>query len=468
MRSTGTIDDTETAATEATSAELLSLPRSHRPRSMRGVSIAAAVVQFAILGVAAFTVVALVAGSRVRSSGNEEAIRDAREWASLISDDVVGPRITPELMAGDPAAIAELDKIVRGMVENGPVTRVKVWTPEGKIVYSDDHDLIGQTFTLEPAVIDALRTEQPVISVAQPEVVENELDVDDGSGHQLEVYMPFRLASGEWMLYEHYQHESAVSAGAEVITATFSPVVLKSLIALELIQLPLAWWLARRVRATQRQRAMLLQRALDASDDERRRIAADLHDGVVQDLAGMSFSVDAVRHDPLVRSDPAIVSTLDRVVDEAQKSIRSLRTLLVDIYPPSLDDGDLVGALNDLLTPLQAAGVRTEFVDTVTGTLSPLTHGLLYRAARESLKNVERHAAASSVRVVMRDGDEHEIVMEIIDDGCGFDVAARDERPADGHFGVRMLRDLVRAADGDIVIDSAPGRGTVVRMWVPR
>jgi signal transduction histidine kinase len=270
------------------------------------------------------------------------------------------------------------------------------------------------------------------------------------------------------MLYEHYQHASAVSAGAEVITATFSPVVLKSLIALELLQLPLAWWLARRVRASQRQKAMLLQRALDASDDERRRIAQDLHDGVVQDLAGMSFSVDAVRHDPLVRTSPAIVGTLDRVVDEAQKSIRSLRTLLVDIYPPSLDEGDLVGALNDLLVPLEASGVHTEFVDTVTGTLSPLTHGLLYRAARESLTNVQRHAGASTVRVVMRDGQENEVVMEIIDDGRGFDVAARDERPPDGHFGVRILADLVRAADGDIVIESAPGRGTIVRMRVPR
>jgi signal transduction histidine kinase len=189
---------------------------------------------------------------------------------------------------------------------------------------------------------------------------------------------------------------------------------------------------------------------------------------VVQDLAGVSFSVDAVRHDPAVSDSPEIASTLERVVDEAQKSIRSLRTLLVDIYPPSLDDGDLVSALNDLLAPLEAAGLRTEFTDTATGTLSPVTHGLLYRAAREALRNVDRHAAASSVRVLLHDDGADGVVMEIIDDGQGFDVAARDERPADGHFGVRMLRDLVRAADGDISIESAPGRGTTVRMSVPR
>ena len=166
------------------SAELLDLPRSHRPRSMRGVSIAAAVFQFAILGVAAFTIVALVAGSRVRSSGNDEAIRDAREWAALISRDVVGPRVTPELVAGDPAAIAALDAIVQDMVKNGPVSRVKVWTPNGKVVYSDESELIGQTFELEQTVVDAVRTDQPVVSVAQVSDSENALDTDRHGGQQ--------------------------------------------------------------------------------------------------------------------------------------------------------------------------------------------------------------------------------------------------------------------------------------------
>jgi two-component system, NarL family, sensor kinase len=465
---TGTTIEPETLPPREAAADLLDIPRSNSVRSTRGVSIAAAVVQFGLLGIAAFAIVALVAGSHVRSSGNDEAIRDARELALIISDAVVGPLVTPELIAGDPAAIAAIDAVVDGMVANGPVTRVKVWSPDGTIVYSDQHELIGKTYELDPKVAESVISHEPVIEVAQVGEVENELDADPADGDQLEAYMPFQLDSGDWMIYEHYQHASTVSAGAEVITATFSPVVLRSLIALELLQLPLAWWLARRVRSTQRQKVMLLQRALDASDDERRRLAQDLHDGVVQDLAGVSFSVDAVRHDPHVRESPAIVGTLDKVVDEAQKSIRSLRTLLVDIYPPSLDDGDLVGALNDLLVPLEAGGVRTEFVDTATGALSPLTHGLLYRAAREALRNVERHAQATSVRLVLRDGAHGHVVLEIIDDGCGFDLAAREERPPDGHFGVRMLGDLVRAADGDINIESALGEGTTVRMSVPK
>lgn len=465
MLGTGTIVRPEAAPADEAPADLLDLPRTHRARSTRGVSIAAAVAQFAVLGAVAFTVVALVAGSHVRSSGTDEAIRDARELAQVISHNVVAPQVSDALLAGDPAASQQLDDIVNGLVANGPVRRVTVWTPEGTVVYSDQPEQIGTTYELEPEVLDVLRTEQPSISFVEGAELDPPIE---GAGRLLEVYMPFRLPSGDWMIYEHYQHANSVSEGAEVITATFSPVVMRSLIALTLLQLPLAWWLASRVRKSQRTKMMLLQRALDASDDERRRIAQDLHDGVVQDLAGVSFSVDAVRHDPLVRQSPELVGTLDRVVDEAQKSIRSLRTLLVDIYPPSLDDGDLVGAMEELLAPLAARGMRTELVDGFTGPLSPLTHGLLYRTAREALRNVERHSAASSVSVLMRDGMEGHVVMEVVDDGRGFDVAARDERPADGHFGVRMLRDLVRAADGDIQIESAPGKGTTVRMTVPR
>jgi two-component system NarL family sensor kinase len=259
-----------------------------------------------------------------------------------------------------------------------------------------------------------------------------------------------------------------VAAGADQVTAAFSPLVIRSLIALELLQLPLAWWLARRVRESQRQRAVLLQSALDASDGERRRIAQDLHDGIVQDLAGVSFAVDAVRHDPSVRQSPTAVATLDRVVDKAQASIRGLRTLLVDIYPPNLEEGDLAGALGDLLAPFQARGVHTEFRDEITGDVSTASHGLMYRTAREALRNVEQHAEASTVTIVLRDHDGRNVEMEIADDGKGFHAEQLEAQQADGHFGVRLLGDVARAAGGELRLDSSPGHGTRVLLVVPR
>lgn len=437
-----------------------------RLKGSRGVSIIAALVQFAVVGVAALIVVALVAGSRVRSTSTDESVRDARELALLLSAQIVAPRATPELLAGDPAAIAAMDEVIGDIVANGPVNRFKIWTPDGTIVYSDEHRLIGMQFTLEPEVVATLVTDDPVVDFTDLDAPENLYD--EAGERQLEVYLPLRLDDGTILIYEHYQHTSAVDAGADKVTAAFSPVVIRSLIALALLQLPMAWWLARRVRESQRQRMLLLQSALEASDGERRRIAQDLHDGVVQDLAGVSYAIDAVRHDPTVRSSPAVVSTLDRVVDEAQRSIRGLRTLLVDIYPPNLEEGDLAGALGDLLIPFEARGVRTEFRDDITGQASSAANAMIYRTAREALRNVESHAEASSVKVLLRDHRDDGVELQVVDDGKGFDKAVLEEQQADGHFGVRLLADVARAAGGELTIVTAPGAGTRVTLVVPR
>ncbi len=423
-------------------------------------------VQFAIVGVAILFVVALVAGSRVRDTSTQESIRDARELASLMANEIVAPKMTPELIAGEPIAVASMDAVIDSIVGRGTINRVKVYTPEGVVVYSDEHLLIGQKFPLEADVVATLTSNKPVVIFTDLKGPENAYEQELDS--QLEVYMPMHLTTGETLIYEHYQHTSAVSAGADEVTAAFSPLVIRSLIALELLQLPLAWWLARRVRESQRQRAALLQSALDASDGERRRIAQDLHDGIVQDLAGVSFAVDAVRHDPSVQQSPTAVATLDRVVEKAQASIRGLRTLLVDIYPPNLESGDLAGALTDLLVPFEARGVATEFHDEITGSVSSAAHGLMYRTAREALRNVEQHAAASTVQVVLRDHDAHTVEMLISDDGKGFHPEVLEAQQADGHFGVRLLGDVARAAGGELQLESTPGNGTRVLLVVPR
>lgn len=435
-------------------------------RSRRGVSIVAAVVQFAVVGIAAATIVAIVAGARVRTTGTNEAIRDAREWATLLAGNVIAPQIDEAVLAGDAASLAKLDDVVSSVVRSGPIFRIKVWTTDGRVVYSDDKALIGKTFELSEPVLRSIATGEPYVDTTMAEDAENQFQ--GAPGRQLEVYMPFRLADGRLMLYEHYQYYTALSDGAAKVTAAFSPLVLKSLIVLELLQLPLAWWLARRVRSAQRQKELLLRSALDASDNERRRIARDLHDGVVQDLAGVSYAIDAVRHDPTVRNSAAVGATLDRVVDKAQRSIKGLRTLIVDIYPPTLEEGDLGGALAELLVPLEAEGIEASFHDDATGHMSSTTHGLLYRTAREALRNVQKHAGAQRVEVVLTDLDRDRVKLEIIDDGRGFDVGTLDGAYDDGHFGVRMLSDVVNAAGGALELRSEPGEGTTLTLVAPR
>ena len=112
------------------------------------------------------------------------------------------------------------------------------------------------------------------------------------------------------------------------------------------------------MRRAREERERLLRRAVEASDAERRRIAADLHDGVVQELAGASFALAAAAK-RMTGSPRAVAASLDRVAAGVRQSMRSLRSLLVEIYPPNLHTEGLAAALGDLLAPLPGSGCAT-------------------------------------------------------------------------------------------------------------
>ena len=109
----------------------------------------------------------------------------------------------------------------------------------------------------------------------------------------VEVYVGIRGPGGQRLLYEDYERSSTISASSRRQWMMLLPALLGALLVLYLVQVPLAYSLARSVRARQREREQLLRRAIEASDVERRRIAADLHDGAVQRLAGVSLSLSA-------------------------------------------------------------------------------------------------------------------------------------------------------------------------------
>ncbi len=103
------------------------------------------------------------------------------------------------------------------------------------------------------------------------------------------MYLPIRTPGGSPALFEMYRRQSAIEASGDRILIAIAPVVIGSLLLLWLIQLPLAWSTARRLRDGLRERQALLESALESSSLERRRVAADLHDGPVQNLAGLAF-----------------------------------------------------------------------------------------------------------------------------------------------------------------------------------
>ena len=243
--------------------------------------------------------------------------------------------------------------------------------------------------------------------------------------------------------------------------AEFAPIIVGALVVLQVMHFGLAWGLNRRLRRGQVERERLLQRAVESSMLERRRIAADLHDGVVQDLAGTSFAIAAAA-ETASHTSPELAKDLRSASVGTRRSLQSLRSLLVDIYPANLKSQGLEAALIDLLAPAVSLGIRSDL--TVTGDVdrSLDTTALLYRVVQEAVRNVFRHAEACTVAVSVVANDES-TVATVTDDGRGFHTA---NGSPDGHLGLRLLTDLVDDAGARLCIESAPGAGTSIRLEV--
>jgi signal transduction histidine kinase len=176
---------------------------------------------------------------------------------------------------------------------------------------------------------------------------------------------------------------------------------------------------------------------------------------------GLTYSLDALAVD---EDEPRRADELAAAATATRGSVRSLRSLLVEIYPPNLEQVGLSGAVDDLAAAAAAAGTDVQVrIDPDVVLTRARTTGV-YRAIREALSNVRRHAQARQASVSLAPGDDGSAVLSVSDDGVGFDPGSV---PAD-HVGLRILADLAASLGGSLEVQSAPGRGTTVRMVLPR
>lgn len=398
-----------------------------------------------------------------RNAGVDQAIRLSSQSTRLMTQ-IVRPHLTRTLLAGDPTAIAQLDAVVRGSVLDDDLVRVKVWRGDGTIVYSDRRDLVGQRFHLDDEEMAALRSgeiEGELSDLGQPE---NRFE--RRYGKLLEMYQGTPTASGEPVLVEGYQRFSGVAAGGRGLWLAFAPTLLGAIALLWLTQGPIAFSMARRLRSTQRDRERLLEHAVDTSEYERRRIAADLHDGVVQRLAGTAFALAATSAKCETAPRHEMRSALDASTGSVRHAMQELRSLIVEIHPPNLEVDGLECALRDLIVPADAQGVDVRVEVDEGGGLEPATKRLMFRGAQEGLRNVLEHAGAvhAEIRVRRRDGV---VILTVDDDGGGVDAARRAERRGDGHVGLELLAALVGQCGGRLELGCGPLGGARLTVEVP-
>jgi signal transduction histidine kinase len=411
---------------------------------------------------AAAAITGLISVSVLQRTARHEAERSARAMTRIVGVGVIQPRVTPALLAGDPVARAHLDHIVHSWVLHGPIVRLKLWTAQGGVVYSDERRLIGRRFPLRSDDRRVLRTGRDSADVSDLTQAENRYE---RTFHTplLQVYQRLHATDGRPLLFEAYFRDAAVSARGRRLWKAFLPALIIGLVTLQLANIPLARSFARRLQRAERERGDVLRRALAASDRERRTIATNLHDGVVQDLAAAAFGLDAALGTMGPSADPRAVAEIREARDLTREGIRSLRMELVDIYPPDLLRTGLRQSLDDLMSVARRRGLRAELVLPAEFGEPPATQGVLYRAAQEGVRNVVKHADARTVRVAF-EADPTYAAVEIRDDGNG---RVGPATAPTAHFGLRALRDLLEDAGGTLTVTGVPGHGTTLRAEVP-
>jgi signal transduction histidine kinase len=234
-------------------------------------------------------------------------------------------------------------------------------------------------------------------------------------------------------------------------------------------------WRVERARARQRdaearaqeERSRLVNKILSVAERQRSSMAAELHDGPIQGLTRLGLALERGQL-RLRRGQPEEGA---RLVADAQEAlsgeVQALRRIMATLRPPVLEERGLVSALGDYVEVVrQQAGISCTLAARLPARLPVDQEVVLYRVAQEALTNVARHARASKVRVeLVETGDA--VVLEVHDDGVGFDPAAELVGGLD-HFGLAGMRERVELAGGTWTVWSRPGAGTVLTASLPR
>src|SRR3954463_1597998 len=168
----------------------------------------AALVQFAVSSAVLLAVVATIGAVLLKRVATGEALQDERAVTAAYGEGVLREHITPAVLNGDPHALRELDGAVRERVLGRPIVRVKVWSPAGRIVYSDAASLIGRRVPLPAHLPEALDDDGVRADVSDLSRPENRFE--RGHGRLVEVYLPLRLADGGRVIVEAYHPAGSI------------------------------------------------------------------------------------------------------------------------------------------------------------------------------------------------------------------------------------------------------------------
>ena len=208
---------------------------------------------------------------------------------------------------------------------------------------------------------------------------------------------------------------------------------------------------------------MLVARLEEAQEQERRRIAADIHDDSIQVISAADMRAQALARQI---EDPELHAEALELHDTLREAVERLRHLLFELRPPVLDREGLVAALRQYLDQPSSGPALESVLDADLVTEPPDdVRATLFRIAQEAITNVRKHAEAGRLEVRLASSEDG-VLLRVTDDGRG--IEALDlASPEPGHLGVPAMVERAELAGGWCRIDGTPGRGTTVECWLP-
>ena len=399
----------------------------------------------------------------------DEALDDAEKNTRNMADLLASPFVDKAVRRGDPGAVEHLARVLDNRMRDGSITHIIVYDQDGLVLWSDNPAIRRHTVHLADDVEALFGTENSIVEPPgerDPHPWSNPGDAD-----LIETYVGAFDADGAPFVFEAYASPDRLNDERDALLTTLLPYLAAVVLCFLLATLPLAIALARRVDRAAAKRSTLLAHSLHALEEDRQRVAQYLHDGVIQDLSAAGYTLTLLAtpepgEDPL---DDRTRQTTQRLADLLQHDVRQLRTLVTDLFPDELTDGNLVSALNavrDRGAERYGVDVRLEVVD--LDDIDVATSNLVFYVVREAIANVGRHARATTASVVVGRTPTG-LVVTVTDDGVGPSTAARDEvvNGSSHQFGLRLLRRQIEDFGGRLDLAEAPDGGAVLTATIP-
>jgi len=411
--------------------------------------------RLAVVGVLLALGVTIVLGFSITRSARGHLLEARAEMVTAVINEL--PPFPPEGKDA-PAEYVRFDVAVRVSVLGGETVRVKVWAPDGTIVYSDADELVGQRFELPSHAADAFSgvTGKHVSDLTDPAHA-----YDRGHGELIELYAPITVVDGvPRYVAEVEQDASGFNRALSQIARNVWVSIGIGIVAIGVVMAVGIVARDRELNRRRRQAEELLESSFVAQEQERRRVVGALHDDIGQPMYRLLYGLEGSQA-KLATDDPVAVE-LGHLADVVRDMDTTLRNELRLLHFELAADAGLATALEEL-ADLTAAESDLEVDLTIDLDYEPssVERTEIYRAAREAITNVRKHADASCIEIrLCSDGDR--LLLEVEDDGSA------EGSEAEPGLGLSTTRQRFVALDGDVTLDTMPSGGARFRAWLPR